>query len=151
MVSRPLKSHVKVTYFVMCGNGWDSGSILTDFHRSGLRFFNKQGGQLWVGILFVLLLPASRWLTKRPFWKQTGRHRIISGPESPQVRLPVFAALLHAESWSCSVNLDKNDSIPSSPRQPPVKRDRFSFSQGWVFHGPTEERFLIPGIVKLVR
>lgn len=54
--------------------------------------------------------------------------RVISGPGSPQAHLPVFAVLLHAESWSCSKNLDKMTAFPC-PRQPPVERDRFSFLQ----------------------
>lgn len=55
------------------------GSILTNFHWSCLRFFNKQGGQLRVGILFVLLLSACRRLAQRPFWKQEGGHGSSQG------------------------------------------------------------------------
>lgn len=76
-----------------------------------------------------------------------GKARIISGPGSPQAHLPVFAVLLHAESWSCSINLDKNDSIPLSP--PTTSREGQILIHTGMGLPWADKGTLIPGRVKL--
>lgn len=72
------------------------GPILTNFHWSCLRFFNKQGGQLRVGILFVLLLSASGWLAQRPFWKRKGGHGSSQGQVLHRL---AYLCLLFSSYW----------------------------------------------------